>query len=177
MHGGRSQDQQGTVAPTTDTRAIDMSTTAAIAAAAAAGVAVIAWHLTRSKQAPVQHLREGATNVHWHAGAVSRDQRWRALGQKGAVVWLTGLSGSGKSTIACAVEQILLSRGRVAYILDGDNLRHGLNSDLGFSGVPIPASRILPTPPMPSSSATAASVSPCVGADRTSLVWRRRRPR
>jgi len=54
------------------------------------------------------------------------------LGQRGAVVWLTGLSGSGKSTVAYALEAALAGRGRLAYVLDGDNLRHGLNGDLGF---------------------------------------------
>mmetsp|Transcript_70995 Transcript_70995/g.117970 ORF Transcript_70995/g.117970 Transcript_70995/m.117970 type:complete len:251 (-) Transcript_70995:222-974(-) len=73
------------------------------------------------------------TNVHWHQGAVSREERWQALGQKGVVVWLTGLSGSGKSTVAFATEQLLLGRRTACYVLDGDNLRHGLNSDLGFS--------------------------------------------
>jgi bifunctional enzyme CysN/CysC len=72
-------------------------------------------------------------NVTWHAGAVSRDQRWDALGQKGAVVWMTGLPSSGKSTIAHALEQRLIETGQPAYVLDGDNLRHGLNGDLGFS--------------------------------------------
>jgi adenylylsulfate kinase len=61
---------------------------------------------------------------------VDRESR---LGQRGATVWLTGLSGSGKSTIAVAAEQALASRGRLTYILDGDNVRHGLNSNLGFS--------------------------------------------
>ena len=107
------------------------SSAAATVAVAAATAAVFVWSRRRPENKPPP--RAGATNVHWHTGAVSREERWRALGQKGAVVWLTGLSGSGKSTIACAVEQSLLGRGRVAYILDGDNLRHGLNSDLGFT--------------------------------------------
>jgi len=55
------------------------------------------------------------------------------LGQRGCVVWLTGLSGSGKSTLAAGLEAALVGAGRAAYVLDGDNLRHGLNSDLGFS--------------------------------------------
>lgn len=62
-----------------------------------------------------------------------RETRERLLGQRGCVVWLTGLSGSGKSTIARALEQHLAAQGKLAYVLDGDNLRHGLNSDLGFS--------------------------------------------
>ena len=74
-----------------------------------------------------------ATNVHWHESRVSRADRERAHGHRGATVWLTGLSGSGKSTIAHRVEQLLIERGCFAYVLDGDNVRHGLNSDLGFS--------------------------------------------
>jgi len=74
-----------------------------------------------------------ATNISWHEGQVTRAERERLLGQKGAIVWLTGLSGSGKSTIAMAAEQALLGAGRMAYVLDGDNVRHGLNSNLGFS--------------------------------------------
>lgn len=72
-------------------------------------------------------------NVVWHHGAVDRDERWRLLGARGAVVWLTGLSGSGKSTVAVEVERALLAAGQPAVLLDGDNLRHGLNGDLGFS--------------------------------------------
>lgn len=72
-------------------------------------------------------------NVVWHEGALSRDRRWGALGVSGVTVWFTGLSGSGKSTIAVAVEERLLEAGRPTYLLDGDNLRHGLNGDLGFS--------------------------------------------
>jgi bifunctional enzyme CysN/CysC len=72
-------------------------------------------------------------NVTWHEGTLSREERWRSLGQKGATVWFTGLPASGKSTIASALEQHLVSRGRTAYRLDGDNLRHGLNGNLGFS--------------------------------------------
>ena len=72
-------------------------------------------------------------DVTWHAGALTREQRWARLGAAGATVWFTGLSGSGKSTIAAAVEERLLAAGRPAYMLDGDNLRHGLNGNLGFS--------------------------------------------
>lgn len=71
-------------------------------------------------------------NVVWHAGDVSLFERRLATGATGAAVWFTGLSGSGKSTIAAAVERLLLASGRIAYLLDGDNLRHGLNGDLGF---------------------------------------------
>lgn len=72
-------------------------------------------------------------NVVRHAGDVTSVDRARVTGGEGATVWLTGLSGSGKSTIAFAVEKALVSSGRAAYVLDGDNLRHGLNSDLGFA--------------------------------------------
>jgi adenylyl-sulfate kinase len=74
-----------------------------------------------------------AKNLTRHKGHVSRAQRETLLGQRGAVIWLTGLSGSGKSTIGYNLEKRLVSMGRAAYVLDGDNVRHGLNSDLGFS--------------------------------------------
>jgi len=74
-----------------------------------------------------------ADNVTWHPSGGTRDERWAALGQRGAVVWFTGLSGSGKSTVAVEVEARLVAAGRMAVLLDGDNLRHGLNADLGFS--------------------------------------------
>jgi len=74
-----------------------------------------------------------ATNITWHGGQVSSEDRGDLLGQRGCVVWLTGLSGSGKSTIACSLESRLVGSGHLAYVLDGDNVRHGLNSDLGFS--------------------------------------------
>ena len=73
-----------------------------------------------------------STNVTWHHGQVTRGEREKLLGQRGVTVWLTGLSGSGKSTIAVAAERALVSRGRLAYVLDGDNIRHGLNKNLGF---------------------------------------------
>src|SRR4051812_2423762 len=76
---------------------------------------------------------EKATNITWHGGAVTRADRERLLGQKGVTVWLTGLSAAGKSTIACILEQMLLHRRKHAYRLDGDNIRHGLNKNLGFS--------------------------------------------
>jgi adenylyl-sulfate kinase len=72
-------------------------------------------------------------NVVFHSGDVTREQRWAATGTRGATIWLTGLSGSGKSTIAAALEQRLVADGIPAYMLDGDNLRHGLNGDLGFA--------------------------------------------
>jgi adenylylsulfate kinase len=74
-----------------------------------------------------------ATNVVWHQGAVNRADREKLNGHRGGTVWLTGLSGSGKSTIAVALEKELCSRGVRTYILDGDNIRHGLNKNLGFS--------------------------------------------
>jgi adenylylsulfate kinase len=74
-----------------------------------------------------------ATNITWHEGDVTREERQAHLGQKGLTVWMTGLSASGKSTIAVALERILLERGKHAYRLDGDNIRFGLNRNLGFS--------------------------------------------
>ncbi|ROH86723.1 adenylyl-sulfate kinase [Stagnimonas aquatica] len=74
-----------------------------------------------------------ATNVVWHDGEVSRTDRYRILGQKGATLWFTGLSGSGKSTVAVALEKELAKRGRLCYRLDGDNIRLGINKNLGFS--------------------------------------------
>jgi adenylylsulfate kinase len=74
-----------------------------------------------------------ATNITWHEGTVTRAERQKSLGQKGATIWMTGLSASGKSTIAVALEQVLVQRGRHAYRLDGDNIRMGLNKNLGFS--------------------------------------------
>jgi adenylyl-sulfate kinase len=72
-----------------------------------------------------------SANVTWHSG-LTRGERLEALGRTGATVWFTGLPASGKSTLAAALERELVSRGRMAYLLDGDNLRHGLNGDLGF---------------------------------------------
>lgn len=74
-----------------------------------------------------------ATNITWHDGEISPEERHKNLGQKGCTLWMTGLSASGKSTIAVALEQVLLQRGKHAYRLDGDNIRHGLNKNLGFS--------------------------------------------
>jgi len=74
-----------------------------------------------------------ATNITWHEGHVTRDERAALLKQKGATLWFTGLSGSGKSTLAFTLEHALVQRGRLAYVLDGDNIRHGLNKNLGFS--------------------------------------------
>jgi adenylylsulfate kinase len=74
-----------------------------------------------------------ATNVVWHDHKVERSERESLLKQKGVVLWFTGLSGSGKSTIANEVSFNLHKMGKLSYILDGDNIRHGLNKDLGFS--------------------------------------------
>ena len=74
-----------------------------------------------------------ATNITWHEGHVSRDARQALLSQQGATLWFTGLSGSGKSTTAFTLEHALVQLGRLAYVLDGDNIRLGLNKGLGFS--------------------------------------------
>jgi adenylylsulfate kinase len=74
-----------------------------------------------------------ATHITWHHGEVGPDERARALGHGAVCLWLTGLSGSGKSTLSRRVERRLVERGVAAYVLDGDNVRHGLNRDLGFS--------------------------------------------
>src|ERR687898_550196 len=74
-----------------------------------------------------------SANVVWQQGELDRSGRWAALGHAGVTVWMTGLPASGKSTVAAAIEARALGEGRSAYVLDGDNLRHGLNGDLGFS--------------------------------------------
>ncbi len=74
-----------------------------------------------------------ATNITWHEANVVRTDRENLLNQKGGVIWFTGLSGSGKSTLALEVESKLYQRGHLTYVLDGDNIRHGLNKNLGFS--------------------------------------------
>jgi adenylylsulfate kinase len=74
-----------------------------------------------------------ATNIVWHQGHVTPDQRHALTRVKPAVLWLTGLSGCGKSTIAMALEKALIDAGHLAFVLDGDNVRHGLNKNLGFS--------------------------------------------
>ncbi|MBI3285925.1 MAG: adenylyl-sulfate kinase [Burkholderiales bacterium] len=80
---------------------------------------------------PQAHARR--TDISWHYGAPLSSVREHLLHQRPASLWLTGLSGAGKSTIAYALEKILLERGHCSFVLDGDNLRHHLNSDLGFS--------------------------------------------
>jgi len=82
------------------------------------------------KEAALSEIK--SSNVTWHHGQVTRAEREKLLRQRGVTVWFTGLSGSGKSTLAVAAERALVSRGRLAYVLDGDNIRHGLNKNLGF---------------------------------------------
>jgi bifunctional enzyme CysN/CysC len=98
----------------------------------AAGMIVGARGSTNGHTGKPAAAAERSTNVTWHGGQLTREDRWAALAQHGAVVWMTGLPASGKSTVAIEVEKRLLERGRSAYVLDGDNLRHGLNGDLGF---------------------------------------------
>ena len=77
--------------------------------------------------------QQKATNITWHEATVTAEDREKLLNQKGCVIWFTGLSGSGKSTLANAVEQVLHQQRHHTYVLDGDNVRHGLNKNLGFS--------------------------------------------
>jgi adenylylsulfate kinase len=77
--------------------------------------------------------KQVATNVSWQEGEISREDRYQILRQKGITVWFTGLSGSGKSTIAVALEKALFAMGKLSYRLDGDNVRLGINKNLGFS--------------------------------------------
>jgi adenylylsulfate kinase len=79
------------------------------------------------------HTEIRATNITWHEGHVARTDREGLLKQRGVTLWFTGLSGSGKSTIAFTLEHALVQQGQLAYVLDGDNIRHGLNKNLGFS--------------------------------------------
>ena len=72
-------------------------------------------------------------DIKWHPSSLARAERWAHTEQRGATVWLTGLPASGKSTVAVALERAVVSRGRLAYLLDGDNIRHGISDDLGFS--------------------------------------------
>lgn len=74
-----------------------------------------------------------STNITWHDSAITKEQRQIKLGQRSFVLWFTGLSGSGKSTLSVALEQYLFEQGYQVYRLDGDNIRHGLNNNLGFS--------------------------------------------
>jgi bifunctional enzyme CysN/CysC len=81
---------------------------------------------------PAEPKSERSPNVRWQGTRMTRERRWRTLGQAGATLWFTGLPGAGKSTVAAAVEERLIDIGQPAFLLDGDNLRHGLNGDLGF---------------------------------------------
>jgi bifunctional enzyme CysN/CysC len=86
--------------------------------------------------AEAREVKPGAqtrNDIRWHPSSLDRDYRWGKTGQRGATIWFTGLPASGKSTVAVAVERALVESGQVAYLLDGDNLRHGLSDDLGFS--------------------------------------------
>lgn len=74
-----------------------------------------------------------STDIKWHEGGVPRQDKEKLLNQKGCILWFTGLSGSGKSTVACSLEHALKDHGKTTVLLDGDNVRHGLNSNLGFS--------------------------------------------
>ncbi len=88
---------------------------------------------TETKDAPaVEPRTTQSPNVKWQRSELTRRARWESLGHAGATIWFTGLPGAGKSTIAGAVEERLIAAGRPAFLLDGDNLRHGLNGDLGF---------------------------------------------
>lgn len=78
-------------------------------------------------------MEQKATNITWHDGEINRQEREELLKQKGSIIWFTGLSGAGKSTLAVALEKKLHDDGHLVYRLDGDNIRHGLNKDLGFS--------------------------------------------
>ena len=78
-------------------------------------------------------LEQRDTNIYWHDGAITRSDREHLNGHRGFTIWFTGLSASGKSTLAVATEKTLYERGYHTYILDGDNVRHGLNKNLGFS--------------------------------------------
>src|ERR1700722_14230197 len=82
---------------------------------------------------PPQDGQEHSPNVRWQRTALTRSQRWESLGHAGATIWFTGLPAAGKSTIAAALEERLVTSGQPAFMLDGDNLRHGLNGDLGFN--------------------------------------------
>ncbi|BAS82831.1 adenylyl-sulfate kinase 3 [Oryza sativa Japonica Group] len=84
------------------------------------------------KEKPLVSTIGKSTNILWHNCPIGQSERQNLLGQKGCVIWITGLSGSGKSTLACALNRELHCSGHLTYVLDGDNLRHGLNRDLSF---------------------------------------------
>ena len=87
----------------------------------------------QSNEQAIDMTEQKATNVHWHEGDITREHREKLLGHKGATLWFTGLSGSGKSTVAVELEGTLHQMGIVSYRLDGDNVRMGINKNLGFS--------------------------------------------
>lgn len=97
------------------------------------GSLITAGITTTSKQQLTTSDVGNSTNIRWHESPVGRHERQNLLGQKGCVLWITGLSGSGKSTLACSLSRALYNQGFLSYILDGDNLRHGLNQDLSFN--------------------------------------------
>lgn len=78
-------------------------------------------------------MKKSGNDLTWYHGALTREDRELQLGQRAITIWLTGLSGSGKSSLACALEKKLAVQGKSCFVLDGDNVRHGLNKDLGFS--------------------------------------------
>jgi bifunctional enzyme CysN/CysC len=100
----------------------------------AAGV-ILDTEVEASAEAAVETKSERSPNVRWQGTRMTRERRWQSLGHGGATLWFTGLPGAGKSTVAAAVEERLLQAGQPAFLLDGDNLRHGLNGDLGFDEV------------------------------------------
>lgn len=87
----------------------------------------------RAGTLPARNMPVTSSNITWVEGKIAPEERVRLLRQEAATIWLTGLSGSGKSTLAFEIEKQLIMHGHVAYALDGDNMRHGLNRDLGFS--------------------------------------------
>jgi bifunctional enzyme CysN/CysC len=103
-----------------------------IAAAAMVLNAETAVEARAGEQTKTERKTERSPNVRWQGSRLTRPRRWESLGHAGATVWFTGLPGAGKSTIATAVEEHLVASARPAFLLDGDNLRHGLNGDLGF---------------------------------------------
>jgi adenylyl-sulfate kinase len=111
--------------------AVDLTTTTSNGASPASAAA--ADDPGRLSEHPAQADVPGRSpNVRWQGSRMTRARRWEALGRAGATVWFTGLPGAGKSTVAAAVEERLIAAGHPAFLLDGDNLRHGLNGDLGF---------------------------------------------
>jgi Mrp family chromosome partitioning ATPase len=100
----------------------------------ACAAAVPCWQHPPPKPTEHASFLPQATNIKFHDGMVPRETKEELLRQRGVVVWFTGLSGSGKSTVACTLEHALAARGKMTVLLDGDNVRHGLNKNLGFSG-------------------------------------------